>query len=285
MPEYGNLHYEIDRPVPSELFLKARQIAGCQLQEQFRKLNTGIPDVSYNSFKWIKSELTYPSFDPITFAYKNAVFSVIIELIDEDQTSMTKNQIERLVKATEKNNIIPCVFRLKMKRKQRKSFHRLINTEYSPRSQDLEMIPIKNEWNLCHIRTGIEVIPENIGNEVEIKMSDWELQNFAIQIARNGLEKEGISVLSFCDLLEVNPQIWFRDKQGNICWSIVKHITEKPEEKFQEWVGFENANPKLKDFDGFFATVQFNSTRHNGLIRGDCMNFKYSGLKRIYVKL
>lgn len=122
-------------------------------------------------------------------------------------------------------------------------------------------------------------------------MSKWKLSNFAIQIVRNDIEKEGNEILSFCDLPEVNPQIWFKNKKGETGWVIVKHIKNESDLDYKEWVGLEDRSPQLKPYDGYFASVQIipsigwdgisNST--TDLFRGDGMYVNYKGLERIYI--
>ena len=68
MAKYGDIQYLIDRPKPSKIYLDARRIAFYQLQKQFAINNMIGAKSSYESFKWIKAELTYPSFDHFTFA-------------------------------------------------------------------------------------------------------------------------------------------------------------------------------------------------------------------------
>ena len=126
----------------------------------------------------------------------------------------------------------------------------------------------------------------NIASELSTKMSQWELSNFAIQIVRNQLQKEGMTILYFCDVLEINPQIWFKDEKNNTGWNIVKHILNEDDLDYKKWVGLENQSPQLKPYDGFFASVQFKSKKGNSgnhLNRGDEMYVNYKGIERIYV--
>jgi len=283
MSKYGDIQYLIDRPEPSEIFLRARHIAGSQLQDQFNVNNQKNVNSSYDGFKWIKAELTYPSFDNLTFAYKNSIFSVVIELIDEKGSSFTKQQKDRLLKACEENNLIPCTFRLKFKEKVDNFLGRLIGNKDQ---LDYELTPIEQSWNLYNARTNEKISPFNIANNNKTRMSKWELNNFAIQIVRNGLEKEGNEIISFCDLPEVNPQIWFKNRKGKTGWIIVKHIEKESNLDYKEWVGLEDRSPQLKPYDGYFASVQFYSMSTNStteLFRGDRMSVNYKGLERIYV--
>lgn len=284
MSKYGDIQYLIDRPEPSEIFLRARHLAGVQLQEQFRANNNDkTVNSSYDGFKWVKTELTYPSFDHLTFAYKNSIFSIIIELIDDKGSSMTRQQKDQHLKACEENNLIPCVFKFKLKEKTGIFNGRLIN---SKGQLEYELNPLEHGWNLYDVRTNQKINPLNIASDEKIRMSKWELSNFAIQIVRNNLEKEGIEIMSFCDLPEINPQIWFKNKKGETGWVIVKHIINNSNLDHREWVGLEDRSPQLKPFDGYFASVQFHSLKTNStsdLFRGDAVSVNYKGLKRIYV--
>lgn len=288
MSKYGDIQYIIDRPEPSEIFLRARHIAGSQLQDQFNANNQKSVNSSNDGFKWIKAELTYPSFDNLTFAYKNSVFSVVIELIDDKGSSFIKQQKDRLLTASEENNLIPCTFRLYFKEKADNFISRLMGNK---EQLDYELTPLKQGWNLYDARTSQAIDPLNLASNEKTLMSKWELSNFAIQIVRNDLEKEGNQILSFCDLPEVNPQIWFKNKKGETGWVIVKHTKNENETDYKEWVGLEDRSPQLKPYDGYFASVQLvPSVGWNGvsefpanLFRGDGMYVNYKGIERIYV--
>jgi hypothetical protein len=283
MSKYGDIQYLIDRPEPSEIFLRARHIAGSQLQHQFNINNKKNVNSSYDGFKWIKAELTYPSFDNLTFAYKDSIFSVVIELIDEKVSSFTRQQKDRLLKACKENNLIPCTFKLNFREKS----DDLLDQQMGDKNElDYELSALEQGWNLYDARTNQRIDPIELAGNERIRMSKWELSNFAIQIVRNDLEKEGNQILSFCDLPEINPQIWFKNKKGETGWIIVKHIENERDLDYKEWVGLEGKSPKLKLYDGYFASVQFFSLKTNSttdLFRGDGMYVKYKGIERIYV--
>lgn len=283
MSKYVEIHYFVDSPEPSEIYLKARSIAGTQLQEQFAFFNNKNVNSSYDGFKWIKAELSYPSFDNLTFAFKNSIFSLVIELIDNTGSSFSQNQKVRLLKACDENNLIPCLFKVNLQVESKNVMHPPLNKSVQ---KDLELIPAEKGWNLIDARTNDKISPQLLATEELTKMSNWELNNFAIQIVRKDIENEGNAILSFCDLLEINPQIWFEDKLGNMNWVVVRHITSKSDLNYREWVGLEKNNPQLIPYDGFFASVQFFSLSTNSattLNRGDAMNVIYKGLERIYV--
>lgn len=284
MGKFGDIQYLIDRPEPSEIFLQARQIAGFQLQEQFKIYNKGKKIYSCNDgFKWIKAELTYPSFDHLTFAYKNSVFAVVIELIDNTETSFSLQQKERLLVACTENNLIPCLFKVNIQEANNKLF-KTINSKYN--QDDFELNSVEQGWNLFDPISNKSIDPLTLSSEEPTIMSEWELNNFAIQIVIADIVKEENQVLSFCDIPEINPQIWFKNNNGNVGWIIVKHITNDSDLDYRKWVGLEQKNEQLLPYDGYYASVQFESKKTNSMMilnRGDQISVNYKGLERIYV--
>jgi len=284
MGKFGDIQYLIDRPEPSEIFLQARQIAGFQLQEQFKFYNKEKEIYSSNDgFKWIKAELTYPSFDHLTFAYKNSVYAVVIELIENTETSFSLQQKERLLIACAENNLIPCLFKVNIQEANNKVF-KTINSNYS--QDDFELNSVEQGWNLFDPISNKRINPLALSSEKPVIMSKWELSNFAIQIVIADIVKEENQILSFCDMPEINPQIWYKNKEGNVGWIIVKHINSDGDLDYKKWVGLEQKNKQLLPYDGYYASVQFESKRLNSmniLNRGDQVSVNYKGLERIYV--
>lgn len=260
------IQYLMDRPEPSELFLEARQMAGGQLQELFSQFDNSPIPTRHNGFTWIKAELTYPSFDHLTFAFKNSIFSVLIELIDEAGSSLADNQKDRWIKACTENNLIPCLFKIKCKAMADGFF---------------DLSPMNEVWNLFDVEGHALVDPFDVATEDPMEMSAWELQNFSIQVLRQHIEEQGHEVLSFCDLPEVNPQIWFRDLEEKTSWVIVQYSTEKEVPKADSWKDFEQTNEQLLPYDGYFAGVEISSEKSR-LYRGDGMFVNFEGLEQIY---
>ncbi|UAM98745.1 hypothetical protein K8354_02665 [Polaribacter litorisediminis] len=283
MSKYGDIQYLIDRPEPTEIFLKAIQKTGFQLQEQFKAFNKEQVDSSFDGFKWVKSELTYPSFDNLSFSFKSSIYSVVIELIDETGSSFSFKQRERLLKACDDNNLIPCLFKIKLQEKSKNLIDFMASTNVE---EPYELLPLQNGWNLFDARNNEKINPLTLSSEEPTEMSKWELSNFAIQIVRTDIENNGNEVLSFCDLPDMNPQIWFKDKKGNLGWVVVKHITEENDLDYRKWVGLEKNNEQLLPYDGYYAAVQFHSLNTDSMAnlnRGDAFAVNYKGLERIYV--
>lgn len=64
-------------------------------------------------------------------------------------------------------------------------------------------------WGLLDVRTGRSLDPISLVSDDRIEMTDWELQDFAVQIVRNHLEKQGRELMSWQGNPSVDPSIWF----------------------------------------------------------------------------
>ena len=273
------MSYQIDPRDPSQEFLRARNAAGVRLQEQFKRFGGRVEP--QHDYRWIKADLTWPSFDHLTFAYRNQVCSILVDLVQDKRTSLTQQDVKRCVDACTENNLVPCVFPV-----DSRSFR-----------------PLKDGWNLSNIESGASIMPDDYVNDVKVEMSEWELHNFAIQIVRDDVEKnmKG-SILSYCDVIGINPQIWFDDQQGNRCWVIVRNFARIDGAESTKFKGIETSNPQLVPYDGYFAAVSVASSepftvdldaklvplskRFDGLspiYRGDGFYVNFKGLERIYV--
>ena len=82
------MSYQIDPSNPSQEFHRARNAAGVRLQEMFKKFGDRVEP--QHDYRWIKSDLTWPSFDHLTFAYRNQVFSVLVDFIQKSHLKGTK---------------------------------------------------------------------------------------------------------------------------------------------------------------------------------------------------
>lgn len=271
--------YQIDPQNPSKEFLRARNEAGVRLQEQFKKFAARVEP--QHDFRWIKADLTWPSFDHLTFAYKNQVFSVLVDLVQDRRGTLTSKEVKRCIDACTENNLVPCIFPV-----DARSFR-----------------PLKDGWNLSNPESGASVAPDDSVDDVKVEMSEWELKNFAIQIVRDHIEKnvKG-NILSYCDVLGIDPQIWFDDQHGNRCWVIVRNFGKIEGYESTEFKGIEARNPQLVPYDGYFAAVSVASSepftvdldakvvplskRFDGsspIYRGDGFYVNFKGLERVYV--
>lgn len=273
------MSYQIDPREPSRAFLHARNTAGIRLQEMFKQFGGRVE--SPHDYRWIKADLTWPSFDHLTFAYRNQVFSVLVDLIHDGRSTLSSQEVKRCIDACTEHNLIPCVF--------------AVNSR--------SITPLKEGWNLLHLENRTVVIPDDYVDDVKVEMSEWELRNFAIQIVRDHIKKsiQG-DVLSYCDVIGIDPQIWFEDQQGNCSWVIVRNYAQLTGGESKEFAGIERSNSQLAPYDGYLGSVSVASAepftvdldaklvplakRFDGsspIYRGDGFYINFKGLERIYV--
>lgn len=270
--------YEIPRPQPSHEFLRARNVAGCILQEQFKKHGGKL--TPSRDYRWIKSDLTWPTFDHLTFAYGNQVFAVLVEVFDDGQSLLSEQECKRCFDAAVKHNLIPCIFPISL--------------------EDLN--PLSSGWNLLALETNLPLNPVDLATDSAIEMSEWELQNLAIQIVRGSIEERGdVQFVSFSDIVGIDPQLWFEDEQKSKCWVIVRFFKAINGDEIDKFIHVIQTHPQLASFDGYFAAVSAASSapflldrdgkviplsrRYDGtapLYRGDELYIKYDGLKLLH---
>lgn len=246
---------EIDKVPPSELFIKVRDFAGNHIQQKINSLE---------ECNWIKAEMTRPFFDHFNFRYKNKVFSVLIDIRDKDNNSFIPPEfIKRQLGESEKNNLVPCIFPVSVE-----------NFDAS------SVKTISSGWNLVHTINHKEIVPENIATDEKVEMSPWEFHNFAIMQMRYMFKMQGIKVISFQDIIGVDPQIWFFDENGKQCWAIIRYGL-KPDKEVPKPYDLTEITRRCFKFNGFFASFVF-YTENDKVYRGDKIKINFSGFEQIH---
>lgn len=242
----------IDRANTSEMLVRARNIAGEYLERRFHKLNENKTE-QYDQFIWVKPEFTSPSFEHITFGYKNAVFPVLVDILIDGRSTLPEKKRCLLCDESLKHNLTPCLFEV-VRRQLKPSDDGLFNGIAGQSAYNLQ--PASDGWNLKHARTGELLDPTDFGSDMDTPMSKWELRNFAIGVVRkHGLKDAGFVMDSFCDIPEIDPQMWFHDREGKRSWAIVRYQSSYNESAADEFRDFVKENPHLAPYDGYFAAV------------------------------
>lgn len=70
--------------------------------------------------------------------------------------------------------------------------------------------------------TGRSVNPVDLGSAEKIEMTAWELQDIAVQVVRDQLQKEGFQLMSWQGNPDVDPSIWFVGKRKKQQWVVVR---------------------------------------------------------------
>jgi hypothetical protein len=78
-------------------------------------------------------------------------------------------------------------------------------------------------WGLVDPRSGMPVDPIALVSDELVEMTDWELQDFAVQVVREQLEKEDRRLMSWQGNPAVDPSIWFIGTDGPE-WVVVRVV-------------------------------------------------------------
>ena len=253
---------EVDNLGPSELFMAARDFAGEHIQQY---INSS-PD-----YNWVKVEHTHPCFDHFNFKYKNQIFSILIDIKNPDGKSfMPPEFIKRQLNEAEKNNLIPCTFPV------------VINNPDEPALNTMKTFG--EGINLFHTITSNVIVPEDLGSDDKIQMSNWELHNYAIMQIRMILKQKNVPVISFQDIPVINPQLWMIDNKGNKCWVVIRHYVGNEEPSMNQDDLTEITRRCFK-FNGYFCSVGFNPSKESGdkcLYRNSVIETKINSFKTVH---
>lgn len=224
---------------------KCLQVGGKSIQDYVSSKGYGHPD-----FAWIQTSLINPSFQHLCFRYLSDVYSIIIAVHgffrkdgkDDDRIIVCKQDYENLINESKKYNLIPCFLPI------------------AARPQ----MPLIDGIHLIHAISGEFITLENSIKQELVPMSDWEINNMGIQTVLDYLSKNNHKINAYTDVVGIEPQIWF-EKDGKTSYVIVRAIpTGKRKEKFRI---NKNLLLRLKDYDGYFADVQFASA--NAILKDD----------------
>lgn len=251
--------YEIEMQLPSDEFKSAWQAAGRHLEIQ-----------AQGALKsWLKANLHPPFLEHLSFRLGNQLFFVRIE--DVDARMEVPGSRAGLDQVSDGCNGVACILPM--------------------RSANGEWIPDLPGWGLINPATGRAIEPVALITDDDIEMTDWELQDFAVQIVRDGLLKEGKKIMSWHSNPHVDPSIWFAGADGAE-WVIVR-ATRYPAEEApapDNWREIEQACRQQSEL-GNFASVGIASADDafdpSGeipaatLLRGHGMVVRFKGTRRL----
>ncbi len=277
--------YTVEGLPPSEIVLEVRKYVWGILDKLFKDFNKKVQDSffespEFGSFRWIKSELTVPSFEYFTFAYKDAVFAALVDIVEDKKAELPLEKVRGLCQKAQRYNLVPCICPVKLTP--------LPSDESGKVTQcKLELIAgPPHGWGIFHARTRKYLNPLDYGKNRLTPMSEWELHHLAINVVRHeAIEKEGFTFCSCCDLPEANPQIWFYDKEKRRAWVIVRFQRTPDESAAKEFESMAAADPNLAPYDGYFAAVSAHPASGNyndPLFRGKNYFTNFRGLIKVH---
>ena len=182
--------HEIEMHDVSEEFARCWQAAGRHLQIQMQGAASN----------WLKANLDPPFLEHLSFRLGNQLFFVRIE--DVEERLRVPGSRSGLLSVAESCGGHGCLMPMR--------FRGGIWT------------PDVMGWGLLNVRAAAERIdPVALVTDERIEMTDWELQDFAVQIVRDHIAKSGQKLISWQGNPSVNPSIWFAGSSGRE-WVVVR---------------------------------------------------------------
>ena len=146
-------------------------------------------------------------------------------------------------------------------------------------------------WGLVDARTGKPINPIELVTDEKIEVTQWELQDFAVQAVRDQLEKDGYQLMSWQGNPDVDPAIWFVGKSKKPEWVVVRAVRYPERDAVQpaNWDAIAAGCAHMSQI-GHFASVAFASMDDpfdpSGanvvpLYRGHGTHVRYEGLDRV----
>ena len=197
-----------------------------------------------SDFEWNRFHYSASAFDDINFRYKNQVFSILLQFsYNGEELPINKERKKELLKIAKQNNLIPCVFSID-----------IIDDD-----NQYKVCRRTDGWNLFNLETGAPIDPITMASDKPTENSHYDLLNKAIRIIEDELEYEGFQVRATFDdpnLPEDYPRVWFVDKNGEVCWVVVKYGTHKyfPTPNVKNIIQYDSIFNENK---GYFAPVVF----------------------------
>ena len=250
--------YEIPTNDVADEFRRCWQEAGRHITKQVGK----------NALVFFRAHLNPPFLEHLSFRIGNQIF--FVHITDDENTLSKPSTLEATMRIAEIANGIPCVMKM-----QRNS---------------LDWEPMHIGWGLTHAISNEDISPLELVSEEKIEISDWELQDFAVQIIRNHIEENGNTVYSWCSYPEINPQIWYVDDEENHYYVIVRAVRYPASEaELPSNIAHIIESCKHKSNTGYFASISVSNAeqdpsatiekRNNLLLwRGHGMLVNFNGL-------
>lgn len=168
---------EIEMHKPSEEFAHCWQAAGRHLDGQ---VDGGLQH-------WLRAELMPPFLEHLSFRLGNQLFFVRLE--DADGRLSVPGTRRGLEAVAEGCRGIACLMPM--------------------RRRGGRWQPAAPGWGLVELSSGRPVDPPALATDEPVEMTDWELQDYGVQVVREHLKEAGRALMSWQSNPDVDPSLWF----------------------------------------------------------------------------
>ena len=215
---------------------------------------------------WLKSSPYPPFLEHLSFRFGNQLFFVRVE--DVDGQIVGPSSVNGLKYVARENEGFACILPMR----------------YTP---GIGWTAAQPGWGLLDVVSGEPVNPVLCATDEVVEMTDWELQDMAIQVVREYLETEGYELMSWQGNPKVDPGIWFVGDTGGPEWVVVR-VARYPSNKAQRpdnWRSIAEGCSKMSSV-GHFASVGLVTAQQpeggeisSSLPRGQGMMVSFGGLE------
>lgn len=183
----------IESSPPSPEFAQCWRTAGLHLETVAKRDAAPIT--------WLKAQLVPPFLEHLSFRLGNQLFFVRVQ--DVEGSVEGPGSVSGLMSIADGCKGHPCILRVRR----------------AGRGWEV----VDRSWGLTDAKTGRPVDPVTLVSDELVEMTEWELHDFALQVVRGELEKEGRGIMSSANHPGVDPSIWFFGDQGPE-WIVVRAV-------------------------------------------------------------
>jgi hypothetical protein len=217
---------------------------------------------------WLRAHPYPPFLEHLSFRLGNQLFFVRIEDIDGDVSG--PGTLHGLSAVANGSNGHACILPMKK------------NILDGAWSADLQ------GWGVVDANTRLPLNPVDLVTDKKIEMTEWELQDLAVQVVRDSLKKDGFQLLTWQGNPEVDPAIWFIGETKKPEWVVVRTVKfpANQAERPVNWSEIIKSCSRLSS-TGHFASVAVSSSNQPFLSsdeapvplwRGHSMHVRFSSL-------
>ncbi len=241
-------------------FMEAWKAAGMHLQA-----------AAESDLIWLRANLHQPISEHLSFRLGNQLFFVFVEA-DSERPRGSAVRIEQSgtvsLNSSKAANAVPCRMQL-------------------TKRGDGWLVSHPG-WGLIHAVSGSPIDPRALIDDQQIEMTEWELHDFAIQVVRDYLSKQGKRVTEWQSNLGIDPSIWFRDGD-RFCWAVVRAVRFPEKEaprpnnllQLQRSCGPYGGNGQFASVAVANGDDPFDGSTPMPLFRGCGMYVSFSGLEPV----
>jgi hypothetical protein len=217
---------------------------------------------------WLRAHLNPPFLEHLSFRLGNQLF--FIQLEDVDGRLETPGNPDGLLAIADGCAGHACVMPM-----------RRVGADWEPTEPG---------WGLLDAGSRQPVSPPALMSDEKIVMTNWELQDLAVQVIRHHLEKDGYQLMSWQGNPDVDPAIWFIGNSKKPEWVVIR-AARYPELKVarpSNWPLIAESCSRLSP-TGHFACVSFASDENSfeidekevtPIYRGHGIGVKYDGFSK-----